>query len=938
MFTESLGKDAVTIRSSQLPRTIQDLAARAIGRATASVLRLHRISVFVGLLFAALASPARAEIELPVASPQSSIHVRADGGRRWKQGEYDVWHLQGNCEIRQDQVVGRATEAVLWVDRASPHSGQPTKAIVYLDGEVTVEHGGGSSTGGDATNGASLTGRTWLGRFYTLRSLDFDVPLAGGEPAAKPAAFDRGMDARTQQYAESHRAVGLGVQPAQFTTEEIETPTGSTLSLGSHNIILRGRSSVRPQLKFFPNPNNAGESIGVVSSGVNILIQGIQTQSLGDLGTIDIETDRAVIWTSTPKAFNFGAGDPQTDVPVEIYLEGNIVFRQGDRVIYADRMYYDVTRENGVVLESEVLTPVPNYEGLLRLKADVLQMVSRQQFVAFGAAATSSRIGVPRYWVQSQQVTLEDQPTPQIDPITGAVAVDPVTGEPAVRHNYLATSRNNFVYLGGLPVLYWPTLATDLERPSFYINDISGGSDNIFGTQARIDFDLFQVLGIRDVSPGTDWSLSTDYLSDRGFGLGTEFVYAGEGLLQFPGPYHGLLDAWGIKDTGLDTLGADRRDLIPEEEWRGRVRFQHRHDLPNGFQFTAEAGLISDRDFLEQYFEREWDQYKDQNTGIQLKQYLGSQAWSITADVRVNDFFTQTEWLPRLDHTALGYSFLADYLTFNAHTHVGYANMKTASTPTQPANQAKFNPLPYEADREGLHAATRQEIDLPVNLGPIKIVPYALGEAFYVGEDLNGDDLTRLYGQVGIRTNLPFWTVYPTVQSTLLNLNGLAHKIALTSEVFYADADQNFDQFPLYETLDDDAQEHFRRRIPDTTFGGALFVNDVVPLRFDPRTYALRSGMQSWVTAPSTEIADDLTIARLGIEQRWQTKRGLPGAQRVVDVVSLDLEASIFPEADRDNFGEYVGLANYDFRWHIGDRFTVLSDGLVDFFPEGLRT
>ena len=34
-------------------------------------------------------------------------------------------------------------------------------------------------------------------------------------------------------------------------------------------------------------------------------------------------------------------------MPLEIYMEGNIVFRQGDRTVYADRMFYDVRRQIG---------------------------------------------------------------------------------------------------------------------------------------------------------------------------------------------------------------------------------------------------------------------------------------------------------------------------------------------------------------------------------------------------------------------------------------------------------------------------------------------------------------------------------------------------------------------------------------------------------------
>jgi hypothetical protein len=96
--------------------------------------------------------------------------------------------------------------------------------------------------------------------------------------------------------------------------------------------------------------------------------------------------------------------------------------------------------------------------------------------------------------------------------------------------------------------------------------------------------------------------------------------------------------------------------------------------------------------------------------------------------------------------------------------------------------------------------------------------------------------------------------------------------------------------------------------------------------------------MQGWVTAPGKEIADDLTVAQLGIHQRWQTKRGAPGREHIVDWITLDVDGSLFPDADRDNFGQTLGLLNYDFRWHVGDRLTLLSDGFMDFFDRGLRT
>jgi hypothetical protein len=76
----------------------------------------------------------------------------------------------------------------------------------------------------------------------------------------------------------------------------------------------------------------------------------------------------------------------------------------------------------------------------------------------------------------------------------------------------------------------------------------------------------------------------------------------------------------------------------------------------------------------------------------------------------------------------------------------------------------------------------------------------------------------------------------------------------------------------------------------------------------------------------------------MGVRQRWQTKRGLAGNQHIVDWLTLDLNGTYFPDPQRDNFGQEFGLFDYDLRWHLGDRFTIVSDGFADVFGDGLRT
>ena len=160
----------------------------------------------------------------------------------------------------------------------------------------------------------------------------------------------------------------------------------------------------------------------------------------------------------------------------------------------------------------------------------------------------------------------------------------------------------------------------------------------------------------------------------------------------------------------------------------------------------------------------------------------------------------------------------------------------------------------------------------------------------------------------------------------------MSHKVVFDAEFAYADASEDFTDLPLYDPINDMSITEFNRRVFDVTLPP-----NIVDPRFFATTYALRSGIQDSVTSPTTEIADDLMTLRAGMRHRWQTKRGAPGQQHIVDWLTIDSNITWFPKQDRDNFGQDFGLFDYDVRWHLGDRFTILSDGAADFFGDGLR-
>ena len=172
------------------------------------------------------------------------------------------------------------------------------------------------------------------------------------------------------------------------------------------------------------------------------------------------------------------------------------------------------------------------------------------------------------------------------------------------------------------------------------------------------------------------------------------------------------------------------------------------------------------------------------------------------------------------------------------------------------------------------------------------------------------------------------------------NVHGLAHKVDFEAEYLHAQSNASVTELPLYDPLDDQNIEDFRRRFVVNTFGLPVVAppgTQGPPAQFDERLYALRTDMEGWVTAPSMEIAGDLDELRLGVHQRWQTKRGPADSPHIIDWIEFDTDVTIFPDPDRDNFGEVAGLLDYNFIWHMGDRLTVLSDGIFDFFDEGQK-
>ena len=939
---------------------------------------MQRLQITFLILFASLFSTplnrqlSAQDVLFSAPEPFHSIQVQSDQIWTWQQGESQVLHLSGSVQIRQSKFLATADEAIVWMQPIKDHP-STNRILIYLEGDQVVirneVNGEIHSTTGHAED--AIIDRVWMGRLFTEEEV-----TTSQEPvlldASAPAIFERASAFHRNQIESPVEQVVFVSQERTFQTlidprtglvrqiadepvptvpdlnsPDIEIPADESqeivpiespeltpnvpLAAGNANVQFLKRDPTQElNLQRIADPENPNAFVWIITGGVRVMIQSPDI-SQADAFKSDQEK-QVVILADNVVAWQTPLGDG-TD-RWEMYLDGNVIFSKDRRIIYARQMYYDATNQTGTILNADLYTPVQNFKGLVRLKADVIQQVDANNMSAYGAAFTSSRLAFPRYWLQSENIDINRVQTVPTDPLTGTAPANPATGLPQTQDEYFATSNRNRVYLGGIPVFAWPRFRTSLDDPSLYIKGLRIGNDRNFGFQLLTSWDLNQLLG-RNQLEGTELVGKLDYLADRGIAFGTEANYQRNSFLGAPGQVRGIYRSWFINDDGLDNLGRGRTSLTPEEDIRGRLLWRHYQRFAPGLNLRAEVGYISDRNFLESFFEREWDNEKDATTGLWLERNVGTQSFNLTADFQINDFFTQTSWLPRYDQFTIGQPLFGRFpVVRHGHSHVGFGRMRVADAPLDPMEL--FDPLAWEADVDGIRAGTRQQLEFPRQWGAVKVVPYVMGDVTYWQEDLNGDDAFRAYGQAGIRASLPIWKVDSSIQSTLWNVNGLAHKINLDVDAFYADSSQDLSRFALYDNLDDDAQEAFRRRFAFNSFG--IMAGDDVPLAYDERFFALRSGLQSDVSASSLEVADDLSVVRFGVRQRWQTKRGLPGNERVIDWISFNVSTALFPEADRDNFGSDFGMLDYNFRWFIGDRVSLVSDGYADFFSQGLRT
>jgi len=773
-----------------------------------------------------------------------------------------------------------ARDGVVWYDTAAAEGPGPVRLGVYAETGVAYRDATGKTESYDSVY-LVMEGR---GKVVTPS----DQPLRG--KAEDTELFLRAKKLRTEYLAEGRRERPTAVTEAPPPAARV-VPPGVREAGVPQEITIVAQDDVR-QVNFTSFVED-GTRVSVWTGGVFVM-----------RGEMEMAADSIVIWTPEQAlrraagAEEDAAGKPAAEKPApdaappqeplpepagapaasggkslaaEAYLEGHVRVLQGHRQLTCSRLYYDFRQDRALAIDTKIRTFSSARNVPVYYYAKEVRQLGQGIFRGTDAWMTTCEFAHPHYKTGASEMTLTD------------LTPEPVEGEPAPQYRRVRFAGEDVqVRVRGLPVTYWPRMAGDVRESETALRTIRIESRSNRGTGVVSQWHLMKLLGLERPPEGFDLYLNADGWSERGPALGVSSEYQRK-------DFYGNFVTYLLRDSGKDSVGGD--DVEPGSKNRGRIRWQHRQYLPDDWELTLELSKITDRNFLNEFYEEEDETEKTQESLLYLKKQEREQAFTLLATWRTNDWQTLTDYYPQLGYNVIGHSLWDDRLTYFGDSELSVARYRPDED------------LQVRGSHSELVADTIHEIDIPLKLGPVNMVPFGEVRLSYFSEvaDRSGSE-DRFAGRFGGRTAAHAWRVYEGVESDFWDLHGLRH-----IHIFDAGA---------YAATNN------------------LRSIDLIP--FDVAEMG----------TPVVQGVDEVGVVDLGWRQRFQTKRGPPDNREIVDWLTLDLEAVFYSQRQTPELAPDGRKANnrIDFAtdWQVTDSAVVwsdtnfhLNDGTLDVFTVG---
>jgi hypothetical protein len=838
--------------------------------------------------------------------PSDFLHITADRAFTWSDGSTSIVQVQGPLTIRTDRATMTAERAVLWLTPVPGSILDQMTVEIALLGNASIEQPQAQQSAGALYVTARVRGNV---RITAEQRLAQD--LSGSELYREASALRPGAKAPTPAPPPPDRPPRGPVEPIQPVERpplEVATTQPATQPITTERFSFQFGDADTVTL-----PD--GKVGALLWNGVTLVVTRANTD------VIQLQADRVVLFTPLATLQELTTAEKLArveEVVTAAYLEGDVRITQTpggrgriEQRLRASRVFYDFTTDRAVLTDAVIHTVEPNRQIPIILRAHMVRQLSVGEFQAEGTELTTSSFAVPSYSINSDRAYVRTYDT----------------GDPRYGTRTVFDAQSNVFRTFDLPVFYWPWAAGSMTEKGFPLREVLIGSSRGFGPGVRTTWGFFESIG-RVPPKDLDIQYHLDYFGDRGPAGGVDVDYGGGFVTETtrePWNFLGDITAYMALDDGEDRLGRDRQRVEPEDEFRYRFRWQHQHFFPQDWQLQLRTGFSSDPTFLEEWYERDFNEGLPEEVAAYLKRQRQTEALTLLVSWQHNNFVStaddlqenlEVERLPELGYYRIGDSLMDDKLTlFSANTFSGLHFDRSSASYAEMGFRSGADPFPGSLpagfpsigttganDDTTYRADLRQELDYPFSVGQFRVVPYVVGR--YTGYTDSPDDgsQNRVFVAAGARVTTAFWKVDNTAYSKLLDINRIRHVI-----------EPEVNLFSSCTTVD-------RRE---------LFIYD------EP-----------------IDAINDVSAIQIALRQRWQTKRGGPGRWRSVDFFTLNAEVNLFANQPDTTFvNRNTGLiaestkvfrglffqshpeasiprnsVNIDALWRVSDNTAVLAD------------
>ncbi len=494
--------------------------------------------------------------------------------------------------------------------------------------------------------------------------------------------------------------------------------------------------------------------VDIVADDIDSWVEGNQriVSALGNVvlhrGETTMEADNALLWFEEEEV-----DGKKKHIFKELYAEGNVTLRSKEDIRKADKIFQNIPEKKGIYINPRIKTIKPEPPQMpIYMGGKEAKQIDQDHMVIKDGYFTTCSFGHPHYRFNSRYVTVTQRRTP------------------TESYSEIVARHDTFL-IGDIPVAYLPKYAYDTRTKPSVFKGIGWGNSDRLGTFVHSTWDPLALTLFSGLNRWMSTVVKLDYLSMRGPAGGLDLDYKRANML-------GTFETYFVKDRAeRDQTG----NMLIEHENRGRVLWRHRQNLSKYWRADAEFSFISDRNFLREYFEREFKEGKEQETDLYLRRLEDNKALTFLAKKQIHRFDTGLEALPQLSYQLISQPLWEDRLNFTSQSELGYLDFHLDDE-LDVRNPSRFNRL-QRTTGNSLRLDSNNIISSPFQLWIWKLKPFVGGRLTAYSKSLedrgpnDGPPVGRFAASLGLDASTSFWRVY-SLESKLFRIHKLKHIIS----------------------------------------------------------------------------------------------------------------------------------------------------------------